>query len=116
MTFLLLASLLWPAPCADAGTCWLAWGPPRVDRYEVWARGVKCATLAGHRKPNGGWVNPRQWYQPRPGDGCWRAGESAVYTVRACTDNVCGPFGAGVEFGPQEFMCFNSRGPIPCEE
>lgn len=111
MIFWLLMAIVGPAP--DAGNCWLAW-QDRIGAYEVWSGETRCAVLPGFEKPNGRWVNPRKVYWPRPGDGCWRPGQSAQYKVRACTDGQCGAFDVEVEFGPQPFLCFDSRGQIPC--
>lgn len=119
---ILLALAPWPAPCAEPNTCWLAWHY-RIEKFEVWSGDDLCAELRGFRKRNGRWVNPIMSYWPRPRDGphnapgsqCWKAGQSSTYRIRACTDGVCGPFDEPVEFGPQEFWCFDARGEIPCE-
>lgn len=106
-------ALPWPAPCEDPGTCWLAW-QWRIGEFQVWSGETQCAVIPGRRRQNGSWINPRPAYWPHPGDGCWRAGQSRTYRIRACTDGICGEFSEFVEFGPQDFMCFDSRGQIPC--
>lgn len=118
-TLFILATIIGPAP--DAGNCWLAW-QWRIELYEVWSGTEKCAELRGFRKQNERWVNPLPVYWPRPGDGpwntpgshCWKPGLASFYRIRACTDGICGEFSEFVEFGPQDFMCFDSRGQIPC--
>lgn len=105
----------WPAPCADAGTCWLAWDPSppaeRVTCYEVVAADLLCARVCGgHADRQGRWHGPRPVYWPRPGDGCWDPGASRDYQVLAVDDEGLRSEGRSnaVAFGPQEWTCLES--------
>ena len=115
---LLLAALLWPIPCMDSGTCWLAWNAPTdgvvVRTYEIWSGDKHCATIYGHYTQRGRWVTPRRVYWPYPGDGCWDPEKQITYHVRACNEWGCGGWVEEIPFGPQPFMCFDSQGQIPC--
>ncbi len=115
----LLLALLWPAPCADAGTCWLQWCPAeRVEWYQVWSGDLLCATLHGRwvtrRDGSQVYTPPRPVYWPHPGDGCWSPGLSLTYTVRACNSAGCSNYSNPEDFGPQDFRCFDSQHEIPC--
>lgn len=113
---LLLAVLLWPAPCADAGTCWLEWNPAAgAERYEVWSGDRLCRVIPGFVRRNGTNVQPVTRYWPRPGDGCWTGGLSIGYRVRACNSFGCGGWSSETTFGPQRFRCFDACGEVPCE-
>ncbi len=122
LLLLLLAAPLaraqeWPAPCADAGTCWLAWDPSppaeRVTCYEVVAADLLCARVCGgHADRQGRWHGPRSVYWPRPGDGCWEPGASREYQVLAVHDEGLRSEGRSnaVAFGPQEWTCVEAPG------
>jgi hypothetical protein len=106
----------WPLPCADAGTCWLAWGrAERVTWYEVLSGDLFCARLDGYTDRRGRFREPRTVYWPRPGDGCWAAGASRSYQIIACNAAGCSPSRSdAVEFGPQEWRCFTPVGEVSC--
>ena len=116
MKFFLLAALLWPAPCADPGTCWLAWDRPAgvIETYEIWAGDVRCAVLKGRQKRNKAWVPPPPVFQPRPDGLCWSHDQSVSYRVRACNRWGCSRFDVDVPFGPQFVICFDHRGQVDC--
>ncbi len=110
-----LAEEPWPLPCADAGTCWLAWDAndpaDRVTCYEVWSGDVRCARICGgHADRRGVWHGPRTVYWPRPGDGCWEPGASSEYAVLAVdeADQASAERSNAVAFGPQEWTCLES--------
>lgn len=114
---LLLASLLWPAPCADPDTCWIKWNQNPANEliltYEIWSNGVLCYTNHGHRRPKGSWARPNNTYIPRPGP-CYSE-NIKVYQIKACNNFGCSGLSEGVEIGYQHFMCFTSLGQVPCE-
>lgn len=115
MTLWLLLALLWPAPCADAGTCWLAWDRiPGATRYEVWSGDTLCRTIPGFARRNGTKAHPVARYWPHPGDGCWDASRQISYRVRACNAAGCGGWSTELPFGPQRFRCFNHLGETSC--
>lgn len=113
----LLLALAWPFPCADAGTCWLAWDQPgggRVEWYEVISGDRLCARLDGHTDRRGRWHAPRAVYWPRPGDGC--APGAREYRIIACNSAGCGGSKAAETFGPQTFRCFTPDGETGCDQ
>ena len=106
----------WPAPCADAGTCWLAWDKPdgTVTRYEVVSGDLLCGKVQGWTGAKGKPVPPPAVYQPHPGDGCWD-GAGHDYAVLAVNDWGTSPGrSASIYIGPQDFACYDARCEVPC--
>ena len=111
----LAADPTWPAPCADAGTCWLAWDKPdgTVTRYEVVSADLLCGRVLGWTGAKGNPVLPPTLYQPRPGDGCWD-GAGHDYAIIAVNDYGSAPRSGTVYIGPQDFACYDARCEVPC--
>lgn len=103
MTPLLLAALLssFPAPCADATICWLAWDEPANTTYvQVLSGTVVCDELptGPARRPHA-----RTTWWPRDTGACpLNENTDRWYTVRACNDAGCSGESAPIEFLGQQ--------------
>lgn len=108
------AALAWPAPCADPGTCWLAWDrTERVEWYEIDDGTRTCAIVRGYVSERRGLREPRPMLWPAPGR-CAPMMGSAWLRVRACNAAGCGAWSESVEFQPIPWRCYDANGEVPC--